>query len=167
MPQLSNMQVSLAHELVELAPGKNRNSTVTSINEAGQAVGVSNSATGQPNLACRWTNGAPVFLPDLGGITGQAIEINSAGRVVGQVEDDKRYARGCVWDDAESITVLEVDGAYQTAATCVIDSGAVGGWASFHPSDRGQLQNRPAIWAADGSPELMPKFTGTGVRWLP
>jgi uncharacterized membrane protein len=155
VPKMSTRASLNTHELIELAPGANRNSTAASLNVAMECVGSSNDKAFTPGRACRWTENESIFLPNLGGLTSNAQDINSSGLIVGSAEDPDRYLRGCIWDTDNRLAVLAADGAFQSAATCVSDTGFIGGWVSFDSRDRGQLQNRPAVWAPDGSVRVL------------
>jgi probable HAF family extracellular repeat protein len=67
------------YRVTDLGPG----TVGTAINNAGQVVGYSYTASG-PNQPFLWSNGTLTNLGTLGGTAGEALGINSSGQVVGQ-----------------------------------------------------------------------------------
>jgi probable HAF family extracellular repeat protein len=95
------------------------------INNRGQVVGTSTTATGVER-AFLWENGTMTQLGTLGGRNSTAAAINNRGQVVGQSETADGAARAFLWDDG-TMTDLGTLGGDWSSATDINDRGQVVG----------------------------------------
>lgn len=105
------------------------------INTGGVVVGhttVFNVASLWVDHPCTWSSGALVEMPTLGGYNGQAMAINSAGRIAGQsFLTDNKTLRACVWINGtpHDLGALAGTATAKSAATDISDGGQVVGWS--------------------------------------
>src|SRR6266853_1805874 len=94
------------------------------INEAGQVVGVSQTATDE-SRAFLWDNGTMINLGTLpnGSISSEAVAINGRGQIVGRVVTVSRQSRAFLWDNGN-----------------MIDLGTLGGCCTFAQAINGRGQ---------------------------
>jgi probable HAF family extracellular repeat protein len=113
------------------------NSYAYAINDAGQVVGISDSAaTDQYGThfqhAFLWQNGAMTDLGTLGGTTSRAFGINSSGQIVGDsttTDDNAQHA--FLWQNGAMTDLGTLPGTSTSSATAINDSGQVIGTADY------------------------------------
>lgn len=67
----------------------------TDINDTGMIVGGCDMSYGGSSLAVVWEGGTPSVLP--GGVASEAWQVNEAGVIVGEVDDEQDQARAAMW----------------------------------------------------------------------
>jgi probable HAF family extracellular repeat protein len=135
--------------LPQLAPATVAFSTANAINKAGTVVGISQDSHGQI-YAVSWIHGSVSQLPDLAGLGGGALAINSAGHIVGSANNGKKavaalWIDGSVWDlntlikDSDPLKPY----VYLTEARGISDSDqiAVLGWDMRYNAQHPQFQS--------------------------
>jgi probable HAF family extracellular repeat protein len=103
-------------------------SHVTSINESGQVIGVSETAAGNHH-AFFWDKGVLTDLGTLGGSASLAYDINNSGQVVGWSDTASTAQHAFLWQ-AGTMTDLGTLGGSSSEANAINDSGQVGGGAN-------------------------------------
>jgi probable HAF family extracellular repeat protein len=133
------------------------------INEVGQVVGVSQTASGA-NHAYLWqADGGMVDLGSPCSGNSRAFDINNHGRVAGNA--DCQTPRGFFWENGQ-FTLLELaDGGTTNGAYAINDDGDVVGWANATaPGGHTLYSSNAALWKRGGALEFViePNFTGGG-----
>lgn len=95
------------------------------------------------------------FLTYNEGIAGVAWDINEAGTIVGSTDRKINRRVACIWKSSTERLDIGTELSSNSEATKINIHGGVVGWASIHPTESGQLQQRPAIWPANGSPTIL------------
>ena len=90
--------LSIPYAAVDLGTLGGGSSVATDINDDGQIVGSSATASGALH-AFRWQDGVMTDLGSLGGDTSEATDINAAGQVAGQSIDASGARRAFLWSD--------------------------------------------------------------------
>jgi probable HAF family extracellular repeat protein len=140
-PVLAQSSPAKTYTISELPSLADDESVAYAINEAGQIVGRSVSASGQDH-AVLWDNGTIVELGTLGDdadepYTSQALDINEAGQVVGPIATNSTNGdRAFVWQNG-ILTLLEGFGNLRSVALGINDQGQVVGraYGTSQPDD--------------------------------
>lgn len=152
--QMSALESSHDYELLDLSSTGDVTGAARSAVLGGVTVG-EGATMGGPSKACAWIGQEVTFLTDLGGISGQALDIDESGNIVGWVEDSERRSRACLWDPTFGLTTLDLGQATRGGARRLASDGTIAGWASAHPTEGGQLHYKPAAWGADGQVRVL------------
>lgn len=145
------------YQLLFLPSANGRVAQPMGLNNFGIITGSAAQEWGKPSQPCVWTiEGELKFLDGLGGICGRATAVNSVGLVVGAVEDKSRNTHAAMW--SKDLTYFDFgNDDYSSEMTCINSTGFAGGFIYHHPSEKGQIHQRPAIWSwLDGSWDLLP-----------
>ncbi|MCC6192346.1 MAG: DUF3466 family protein, partial [Anaerolineales bacterium] len=102
-------------------------SQATGVNDAGQVVGYSTVASGNPH-AFLWQNGSMQDLGTLGGNLSMALGINNSGQVAGVSINNTYQQRAFLWNGAMA-DLGTVSGGDSSSGQAINDAGQVAGWA--------------------------------------
>ncbi|GAB3401906.1 hypothetical protein GCM10027318_09810 [Massilia agilis] len=131
--------------LTDLGAAGVGNSIAYDINEAGQVVGLQDTAFGWS--AIRWFQGGATYLQTQPGGTSFASGINNAGLIVGESEPTMNsLSHASVWKNGELATMSTVGGTGLGVAMRINDAGEIVG-----KSANAKGEERPTLWK-NGSP---------------
>jgi probable HAF family extracellular repeat protein len=133
LERLEDRSVPSAYSLIDLGTLGGLPAHALDINEAGQAVGQSANAAGQPH-AFLWDDGVMIDLGTIGGTTSGAGALNDAGQVVGssRVAPGNFISDSFLWENGV-MTGLGVTATQGTFAAGINNAGqVVGAWYDGH-----------------------------------
>ncbi|MDT3444570.1 hypothetical protein [Pseudofrankia sp. BMG5.37] len=117
------------------------------INERGQVVGVSSTASDDSH-AFRWEKGQMTDLGTLGGRSSFAAAINERGQVVGHAATAGEAVHAFVWADGTMMD-LGVLGGDESLAASIDDAGRIAGSSTVAP---GSTTTHAVLWTARTAP---------------
>lgn len=103
-------------------------SFATAINESGQVVGASETASGYEH-AFLWQNGVMIDLGTLGGCCSYAYVINERGQVAGVSMTASGNYHPFMWEDGEMIDLGTLGGTLSPVVSDINEQGQVVGWS--------------------------------------
>ena len=127
--------VAVEYEAVDLGTLGGSTSCAYGINDSGQIVGYSTTASGEYHHACLWSDGVMTDLGTLGGSNSYARGINDSGQVVGDSRTDSGEDHAFLWLDGD-MTDLGTLGGSSSHAYGINDSGQVVGYARTASEER-------------------------------
>jgi probable HAF family extracellular repeat protein len=92
-----------AYTITDLGTLGGDESVATAINNVGQVVGYSQTSPSSFSHAFVWEDGVISPLDDENAISSQALDINDAGQVVGEISFTRLESSAVLWDDGERV----------------------------------------------------------------
>jgi probable HAF family extracellular repeat protein len=124
------------------------------VSNAGVVVGYSGDSSGNAHLrACRWVDGIPSLIPDLGGDYSIAFAINDSGQYAGYSRTVGGTFRAYFFDGTNAIDLGSLPGYAHSTAMGVNDTGTVIGFTfngtgetTIYPNYYPDSQQRAFVW---------------------
>jgi len=127
-------------------------SQASAINNRGQVVGTSDTASGSTH-AFLWQDGEMTDLGTLGGGSSEGAAINDRGQVVGTSATASHRHHAFLWENGSMID-LGTLGGDSSGAAAINDRGQVVGWSEVGPTVNGSPPRHAFLWQAGAMIDL-------------